>query len=62
MMVCTDTVLRGGASRVRQSFDIAEGVLKAGVAQFANIFRNLMVPEGDDFEEQSGLVGNRLAY
>ena len=62
MMVRTDTVLRGGASRARQAFYTAEGGPNAGMTKFANIFRNLGVPQGDDFEEQSVWVGNRLAY
>jgi hypothetical protein len=59
LLVRADTVLSGGASRVRNGFYAAEAGLNVGMAEFANIFKNYGVPDEDDYEERTLEVGNR---
>ena len=62
MLVRSDVVLSGGASRAREGFYAAEAGLNVGMAEFANIFRNFSSPSEADLEERTITVGDRVVH
>lgn len=59
MLVRSDVVLSGGASRAREGFYAAEAGLNVAMAEFANLFREFQQPSGDDLEGRTLTVGSR---
>src|SRR5262245_39332817 len=61
MLVRADTMLSGGASRVRSGFYAAEAGLNIGMAEFGNIFKDYGIPTtaNGDFETRTTEIGNR---